>query len=871
MRFYQLLLRLYPASFRHEYGADMAGIFERRRASANPLRRAGLWFSTIADVVITAVLVHGDIARQDLRYVARTLRRSPGFAVTAVCIVALGIGATTAAFSMTDFVLIRPLPFREPGRLVKIWEKTPGYAEMEFSPPNYRDWIGAASSFESVGMYFSEAITIIGSGEPHRFVAAAVSASILPTLGVAPHLGRLFTADEDRPGAQGTLILSYQVWQTEFGGDPGVIGRTIVGHSELNEGVYTIVGVMPQSFHFPSSNVQVWVPIRLPANFYGPDQRTNNLLEVVGRLRAGVSADRARAEMQVIAAASEKQFPKDNKNTSAAVIPLSRDVSERSRLLLVALSAAAVCVLLIACANLANLLLARALDRRRELAVRAAIGAGRDRLARQLVTESLVLAAVGGAIGIALAIAGVPLLSRLVPATLPLAEAPSVDLRVLLFAVALTAVTGLGFGVVPILRIGGGTDLEGLRETSRGGGGRREHLRAALVLTELVACVVLLVAAGLLIRALLRIQATDPGFKPDRVMTLETSLPMPQYGPVAVREAFYARVLKEVRALPGVQAAGFISFLPLSEFRGGIWPVTVKGDVDSDTEVRRATNVAAIRFVTPGFFDAMGIPIKRGRDIDAGDTRDEPFVAVVSESFARRYWPDQDPLGRPFTAGFVERIVTGVVGDVKFRGLERSSEPQVYLSSQQVQDNALLYYVPKALAARSALPPSQLAPPLRDIVRRADPRLPIVSTARLDDLVSGETASRAVQVRVLSAFGAIAFALAAVGLHGLLSCAVSQRAQEIGVRVALGARPADILAMVAGNAARLGITGIVLGVAAAYAAARGMEALLAGIAPGDVETFGAAIGLVAVVLVIGTTAPTVRALRVDPIRAIRTE
>ena len=871
MRFYQLLLRLYPASFRHEYGADMAGIFERRWASANPFRRAALWFSTIADIVTTAVLVHGDIARQDLRYVARTLRRSPGFAVTAVCIVALGIGATTAAFSVTDFVLIRPLPFREPGRLVKIWEKTPGYPTMELSPPNYRDWIGAATSFESVGVYYSDAITIIGLREPRRFVATAVSANVLPTLGVTASLGRAFTADEDRPGAPGTVILSYQLWQTEFGGDPNIIGRTVLAQTDLDQGVYTIVGVMPREFHFPASNVQLWIPIRLPEAAFGPNERTDNLLEAVGRLRAGVSVDRARAEMQVIAAASEKQFPKDNKNTSADVIPLARVLSAQSRSLLVALSAAAGCVLLIVCANLANLLLARALDRRREFAVRAAIGAGHERLARQLVTESLVLAVTGGAIGIGLATAGVPLLSRLVPSRLPLAAAPSVDVRVLMFAVVLTASTGVLFGLVPILRVGERADADGLRENARSGGGRREHVRAALVVAELVACVALLVGAGLLFRALLRIQAVDPGFQRDGVMTLETSLAMPHYGPVATREAFYSRVLNEVRALPGVQAAGFISFLPMSAFRGGIWPVIVKGDIDSDSDVRRATNVAANRFVTSGYFSAMGIPIIRGRDVDAGDTRDRPLVALVSESFARRYWPNQDPLGRRFTFGFAERTVVGIVGDVRFRGLERASEPQVYLASQQVADGAFVFYAPKALAVRSALPPTQLGPSLRAIIRRADPGLPIVSMAPLVDLVSDETASRAVQVRVLGAFAAIAFVLAAVGIHGLLSFTVSQRTQEIGVRMALGARPADVLAMVVMNAARLGALGIGLGVAIAYAGARSMEALLAGIRPGDVETFAAAIGAVAVMLVVGTTAPTVRALRVDPIRAIRTE
>ncbi len=872
MRLYRWLLHLYPASFREEYGGEMAAIFaRRRREAARPVNRSLLWIGTFAEVVVNAALVHVDIARQDLRYVVRTLRRTPGFAVTAVAIVALGIGATTAAFSVTDFVLIRPLPFRDPHRLVKIWEKTPGYAVMELSPPNYRDWIGAATSFESAGMYYPDAITIIGSGEPHRFNGAVVSAGVLPTLGVTPLLGRVFTADDDRVGAPATIVLSYRLWQTEFGGDPSIVGRTVVAQSDLDRNTYTIVGVMPQDFHFPTNDVQFWFPTRFPESVYAPSERTNNLLEAVGRLRGGVSVERARAEMQVIAAASEKQFPKENKETSAEVIPLGDEVSARSRLVLVALSAASGCVLLIACANLANLLLARALERRRELAVRRAIGAGRQRLARQLVTESLILAAVGGAVGVGIAVAGVPLLTRLVPATLPLAAAPSIDLRVLLFAAVLTAITGVAFGVVPILRLGSDPDLDGLRDTARAGGGRRERLRSALVLAELVASVVLLVAAGLLMRALLRIQAIDPGFDPEGVLTLETTLPMPQYASVVAREAFYARVLRDVHAVPGVQAAGFISFVPMSTFRGGIFPVAVKGDADSDTDIRRATNVAAMRFVTPGYFAAMRIPVRHGRDVSDGDTRQRPFVAVVSESFVRRYWPNQDPIGRQFTYAYTDREVVGVVGDVRFRGLERASEPQVYLPAQQVADNALMFYEPKALAVRSTVPPAQLAPALRDIVRRADPTLPITELAPLIELVDRETASRSVQVRVLGAFAAIAFALAAVGIHGLLSFTVSQRRQEIGVRMALGARRVDVLSMVVMSIVRLGALGVVLGVAAAYAAARSMEALLAGVRPGDIGAFGAAVGLVVLMIIIGATMPTLRALRIDPIRAIRTE
>jgi predicted permease len=872
MRLYRVLLHLYPASFRHEYGDEMAAIYARRlRDAPGPGARAALRLGTIADALRNASLVQLDVLGQDLRYIARTLKRSPGFAATAVLIVALGIGATTAAFSVTDFVLLRPLPFREPDRLVNFWETTPGYSKMELSAPNYRDWTAAATSFESVGVYHSEAATFVAAGEPHRFVGASVSAGVFPTLGVAPLLGRSFTAADDRAGAPGTIILSYQLWQSEFGGDPAVVGRTLSTQSDFERGEYTVVGVMPRDFHFPESAVLFWVTNRFPDRAYAPEERTNNYLTGIARLRRGVTLEQARAELDLIAAESRRLNPVENEDTGASVVPLGQQVSDRSRLLLVALSAAAGCVLLIACSNLANLLLARALDRRRELAVRSAIGAGRERLARQLLTESLVLALAGGAAGVAIAFAAVPLLSQLVPAALPLASAPTVDLRVLTFAGAVSVLTGMVFGVAPLVKVGRAPDVNGLRDGVRSGGGAREPLRSALVVSEVVASVVLLVSAGLLIRALLRIQAIDPGFNPAHVLTLRANLPMPQYEKTAAREAFYTRVLDEVRALPGVRSAGLISFLPMSSFRGGIWPVTVPGDPDAGADVRRTGNVAALRFVTPGYFRAMGIPLTRGRDVSAGDGRGRPFVAVVSESFVRRFFPNADPLGRHFTFAFADREIVGMVGDVRFRGLERVSEPQVYLPSAQVDDGAITFYAPRELAVRTAGPPARIAAAVRDIVRRADSGLAITEVQTLTDLVDRDTASRAVQARVVTAFAAIAFVLAAVGLHGLLSFAVSQRRQEIGVRVALGAQPRDILRMVVSHALWLGAIGLAGGVALAYVAGRSMEALLAGVKPYDAATFGAATALVAVMIVIGTLVPAVRALHVDPISVIRAE
>ena len=864
MRVYDLLLRLYPASFRAEYGEEMRAIWARRRRDASgPLAAAVLWIATACEVLINAAAVHWDILRQDLRYTARTLARSPGFALTAMLVLALGVGANTAAFSVTDFVLIRPLPFPDSERLVKLWEKVPGYSQMELSPANYVDWKRMSKSFERMGAFWDTSVNLVGQGNPERLEGAAITADLFPLLGVQPAMGRLFTAAEDREGAPGTLLLSYQLWQAVFGGDAGVIGRRV----NLDNEPFVVIGVMPRDFHFPSRDAELWMPTRFHEHDDDFRDRNNNYLNVVARLKPGVSLDRARAEMGVVAGLLETQYP-ENKQTTASVYLLRDDMPQQSRLLLLALSGAAICVLLIACANLANLLLARGLARQRELAVRAAMGAGRERLVRQLVTESLVLALAGGALGVLVAAAAVPLLARLVPASLPIAQSPSIDLRVLIFAGLVSGLTGIGFGVLPALRACRHSDFSALREGTRAGGGHKERLRSLLVVAEVTASVVLLVAAGLLVRALWRIEATDPGFRTGGVLTLRTALPLPKYNETARRAGFYTQVLSGVRALPGVSSAAYISFLPMV-MRGGIWPVIVDGK--SVETQRSGAHTASLRYVTPGFFATMGIPLHRGRDVGESDSMDAPFAAVVSESFVRRYWPDQDPLGRHFTMAFHDRMVVGVVGDIRVRGLERNSEPQVYLPYRQVQDGWLAFYTPNDLVIRSATGPGTLLPAVRQIIRAADAEQPVSDVRTMADIVEEQTASRAAQVRVLGAFAAIAFLLAGVGIHGLLSFAVSRRRQEIGVRIALGAQPGEIVKMIVRQGALLAGAGIVPGIVLAYAAGRAMEGLLAGVRPGDALTFASAIGLCVLMTVLGSLVPALRAVRIDPIAAIRSE
>jgi predicted permease len=860
MRLYRLLLHLYPASFRAEYGEEMTAIVRHRlRDAGGPAARAAVGLSVLQESIMNALAVHWDILKQDLRYTARTLNRSRGFALTAIVIVALGVGANTAAFSVTDFVLFRPLPFANADRLVTIWQRSPGYPRMELSPANIRDWKQAATSFERVGIHRQFGTSLIGAGEPERVTGAMISVDLFPTLGVQAALGRIFAEGEDRETANRTVILSDRLWRSAFGADPGILGRKVV----LDEEPYSVIGVMPPAFSFPRREVEVWVPLVLTAEEYG--DRNNNELYAIGRLKPGATLESARTEMDLVAAQSRRQYPKENENTGATVNDLRTELSRSSRVMVLALSGAALCVLLIVCANLANLLLARALGRRLELAVRTAMGAGRERLIRQLATESVVLATLGGALGIALAAAIVPLLWRLVPAALPTDATPGIDLRVLAFAALLTLVTSVAFGLVPMFRTGADGDVRGLREGARAIGGHKERLRGALVIAEVMASVVLLIATGLLVRALWTIQARDPGFRSDGVLTLRTDIPG-KYAVTARRAAFYREILSAVRALPGVTNAAYIGGLPMV-WGGGIWPVGING-IEIE---RRNNNTASMRFVTPGFFATLQVPIRAGRDVSDSDTMTSQFVALVSESFVKRYWPGKDVLGRTFNFAGHDRTIVGVVSDIRVRGLERDSEPQVYLPNQQVKDGWLWLYTPKDLVISASTPLAQLVPAVRELIRRAEPQLPITDVRPMNDIIDLETASRTVQVRVLAGFAFVAFLLAAIGIHGVLSFAVSQRTPEIGVRIALGAQQSDILGMVMKQGFLMVGAGLLPGLLLAYYAGRSLDTMLIGVTPADLPTFAAVTGLTLVMAFAGTVLPTLRALRVDPIKAIRAD
>jgi predicted permease len=841
MRFYRALLRLYPAAFRAEYGEELCAVFAERLRQGSKLSAI---LSALADVIPNAIAAHFDILRQDLTYAARTFRRLPGFTLTAIAVVALGVGANTAAFSLVDFVLLRPLPFPEPDRIVKLWLQTDGYSYMEPSPAVYRDWKTMAKSVRGLAAYTSRGVNLVGEGAPLRLQSALVTPELLPLIGVRAHLGSTITPANSGDGTANT-VLSHAVWRDHFGSDPRIVGRAV----RLNGTVHTVVGVMPADFRFPYRNVDLWTPLAFtPEDF---EDRNDNYLEVVARLAPGVSFEQARAEMATISSRLNQQYPDPGGETGVLVMRLRDQMPGRTRVLVLALSGAALCILLLACANLASLLLARGAARSRELAIRTALGAGRDRLVRQLITESILLAVMGGLLGILIARAGLPLLAALVPSSLPIQETPSIDLRVLGFAAVLIGITGLGFGVLPALR-------------SQSRVTPKQRVRSALVVIEIAGSLVLLISSGLLMRAIWRIHSIDAGFRAENVTTMRTALPLPKYGVVAVRERFYDQVLQEVRALPGIEAAAYIDGLPM-EKTGGIWPVVVGGT----NSMRTQDNSASLRFATPGYFAAMGIPLRMGRDIAESDTFQRQHVAVVSESFVKRHWPGQNPLGRRFGFALSERTVVGVVADVRVRGLEQSSEPQVYLSSAQVEDNSIIGYIPQDLVVRTPLPLDRWLPSVRRIIAAADPEQPISNIRPLEEILEGNTAPRRVQLRLLAVLAAIALLIGGVGIHGLLSFAVAQRTRELGIRRALGAQAGSIVGMVMGEGLRLAIIGTLIGVVAALFVGRSLSALLFGVPPTDPRTITLAVVLCLLTAVAGCLRPALRAARVDPMTALR--
>ena len=859
MRLYRALLRLYPRSFRVEYADELERAFETRHQGRGPLARAS---AALTDVLPNAVAVHGALLRQDVAYAVRSFGRTPGFAITAMLVVALGVGANTAALTLADYTFLRPFPYQDPDRLVKVYQAEAddrtNYGDV--SPRTFREWKEQQRSFSSMGAYSWRSSNLVSASEPRRVELVATTPEVLPLLGVRPAAGRFFSAEDTLTGQ--AIILSHALWQTQFGSDQGIIGKFV----RLDGVPHAVVGVMPPSFRFPQSSVDGWVPqVFTPSSFEDPNDR---FLFGIARLRDGLTPEQARLELNTISTQIARQYSNQlSYRTGSAVFSLRGEMPGSARSLIVALVGAALCILVLACANLASLFLARGAHRAREIAIRTALGAGRERLIRQLLTEALTLTSVGGAIGLAMASAGVPLLSRLIPGGLPVDGSPTVDDRILLVGIALVLITGLACGVAPAIRAGRTGPLDALRGTTRAGGGRSRKVRAGLVILEIASSVVLLVSSGLLIRAVARVQAIDPGFGAENVLTLKTVLPLPRYDSTFRRVQFYDRVVLEVQALPGVQAAGYVTGLPLV-MRGGIRTIVVPGA----TEPENDRETASIRYVSGRYFDALSIPLIRGRAFSATDATNGVQVAVVSETFARRYWPNDDPIGKRFLIGAVdreERTVVGVVGDIRVRGLERRSEPQFYLPASQPGNASVGSYMPKDLVVKASVPPMSLVSSIKGIIRNADPEQSVSNVRPLASILAEETAPRVMQLRILVVLSVIALLIAAVGIHGLLTFTVAARSHELGVRRALGASGHTIVGLVFREGLALASVGIGLGVAGAYALARTMGAILSGVQPQDPLTIGIAATVCFTIAIVSCLRPARRAARVDPLDALR--
>jgi putative ABC transport system permease protein len=797
---------------------------------------------------------------QDFRYGCRLLVRSPGFTLVAVLALALGIGANTAIFSLVDAVLLRPLPFRDPARLAVVWEEASfvGFPRNTPAVANFVDWKKRNHVFEDMAAIDYRTFNLTGTGEPDQIAACAVTANLFPMLGVQPVLGRSFTPADDTPNANSVAVISHGLWKRRFGGDPGLVGKTIL----LNGAKFNVAGIMPAAFHFPERRIDVWVPIA-----FTPQQltvRTAHYLTVFARLKRGVSWRQAQSDMRQVAEQIARDYPREAARIGAVVVPLHEQMAEGLGTALMVLLVAVGFVLLIACANVANLLLSRAAARRREIAVRTALGAGRMRIVRQLLTESVLLAAIGGSAGALLAIWAFEFLSKLIPDGITATLAP--DTRVLLFTLVLSLVTGALFGLAPAL---GASRLDlnaALKQGGRASVGATRGLRGVLVITEVALSVVLLIGAALLIQTFARLRGIDPGFRAENLLTLSTSLPRARYSDPVKGAAFIEGVLARVRSLPGVISAGYTRVLPLLQ-KGGTRGFTIEGRPPITSGL---VNDANFRPVSTGYLATMRIPLRRGRYLEDSDGPQAALVAVINETMARQFWPNEDALGKRFKYGPPQSAepwttIVGIVGDVKQMGLDVPARAEMYVPYRQMTS------APRDLAIRVAGNPLALAEAVRREIRAVDPEQPVANIRTMEDILDEEVSHRRVQTTLLGAFAALALVLASVGIYGVLSYAVAQRTQEIGLRMALGAQRRQVLRMVLRQGLRLAVVGAAIGIAAGLGLTRLMSSLLFGVGATDPVTFVAVPLALIAVAAVASGIPALRATRVDPMSALRYE
>jgi putative ABC transport system permease protein len=803
---------------------------------------------------------------KDVRYSVRVLLKNPGFTLVAVFVTALGIGANTAIFSVVNAVLLRPLPFEHSERLVQAMRVNvkKGTTTSSHSFPNFADERAqTADAFDALAAYTDMDAALTGTGAPERVSGVAASADLFRVLGTGARLGRLFAPDDERAGGSPVVVITSGMWQRRFGADPEVVGRQITLESKPR----TVVGVLPATFQFPFVNgtPEYFVPLDPQGEM--EKQRGANYLDVLGRLKEGATREQAEAEMRSVAARLEQQYPEDDQGRSVSLVSAQEQLVGSLRTMLLMLLGVVGLVLLVACANVANLQLARASGRGREVAIRTALGAGRWRVVRQLLTESLVLSLTGGALGLLLAAWGVALISSFVPADIPRFKEVGLDPSVLAFTLAAAVLTGVVFGLAPALQASRVELGESLKEGGRGSteGRARNRVRSALIVLEVAVSLVLLVGAGLLVKSFVNLRNTNPGFDPRRVMTASVSLPEIKYAKNEQLIEFYREAVGRAARLPGVDGAAAIMPLPLSN-NGINVTFTVEGQPDPGPGARP---VSAARVITPDYLRVMGIPVLRGRAFDEHDNADAPKVLLVNETLARQLFPGEDPVGRRLDVGLndIKGEIVGVVGDVHSRGLEKEAGLEFYLPYEQTPFNSMQL----VLRAREGQDPAGLAAPLRAVVREIDRDIPLYEVHPMEQLVADSVARQRFSMTLLAAFAVLALVLAAAGIFSVMSFLVAQRTHEIGVRVALGAQSRDILRMVVRYGMGLALAGVAAGLVGAFALTRFLASLLYGVSATDPLTFASVALLLAGVALLACLVPARRATRVDPMVALRYE
>jgi putative ABC transport system permease protein len=803
--------------------------------------------------------------RGDLTYAVRMLRKNPGFAAAAVVTLALGIGANTAIFSVCYAVLFKPLPYSEPDRIVMLWERMGNGQLSTVAPANFVDWRSESRSFSAMAAINSSSFILGGQGEAARLGSANVSAGFLSLLGAGFTLGRDFLPEEDRPGQNQVAILSHTLWQERFGADPDTAGRSIT----LNDTSYTVVGVLPAGFQFASSatdfqarsQADIWVPMGLDLQNL---RRGTHPYRVIARLKPGVELAQAQAALDVTASNLARLYPADNKDKGISAIPLAEQVTATVRLALQALLGAVGLVLLLACANVANLLLSRAAARQREMAVRVALGASRGRLAQQLLTESVLLAAIGGTAGFVLAVAGIAMLAPRLPADLSRAAGAAVDARMLLFTVVMSLATGVLFGLGPLFGTRHVKAAESLKQNDRTASGLQSRLRHGLAVAQIAIAIVLLIGAGLMAKSFWALLHVAPGFRSESLLTARLSLPRSRYPDNPTIAAFERELSDRLLARPGIQSAGFTTYLPLSGTDNG-WAFFIEGRPPLPTGV---WNVVKYRPVSPGYFETIGIPLLRGRSLTVADTLESPWVMVINSAMAREYWGQEDPVGRRMRfGGPVWRTVVGVVGDVLHEGLDGKARPEMYMPMTQARN---LEGGP-TIVLRTALDPATTAAELRAAVATIDRNIPLDRFESMDQLIGGSVAQPRFRAVILAAFSLLALVMASIGIYAVMNYLVVQRTREFGIRLSVGATRADLLRLVLGRAAALIAAGTCVGLAGAMLLVRFIAKLLFGTTPLDPLTFAAVPILLASVALAASYIPARRATRIDPMVALRYE